>query len=311
MNDKQFREELKILGLRGHDENVLRTIVDGLSRQLPVRQISLAANVTEKTIAKMKPKVFAITDLLTRKDRNSASDLSDQHYVDYESDLEKHMNINRRMGGIQNSRYDIYGEQRLHILEELEQRVTQEKWNVQYLKMIGFKENMAIAMISEHDRIELYRDRAIQTFQPIPREREYEERVAKGIFTPSVKQQEPPPPVIKLAMFTSFNRYVELFYDVIFQEINQMADEIPGAYSRTAKQIIIKGLYDDPLAVKTGEAIIRFSIWRSQIYKDGFINSLRPWKSTKQQLDRYIASIDKMISANKMYLEKLNSDVFY
>ena len=303
MNDKQFREELKILGLRGHDENVLRTIVDGLSRQLPVRQISQSAHVTEKTIAKMRPKAFAIADLLTRKDRNSASDVNEQSYVAYQSDLQKHMDINRRTVGIQNSRYDIYGEQRLKILEELEQRVTQEKWNVQYLKMIGFKENMAIAMISEHDRIELYRDWAVQIFQPIPREREYEERVAKGIFIPSVKQQEAPSPVIKLAMFTSFNRYVELFYDVIFQEINQMADEIPGAYSRTAKQIIIKGLYDDPLAVKTGEAIIRFSIWRSQIYKDGFVNSLRPWKSTKQQLDRYIASIDKMILANKMYLE--------
>ena len=266
MNNKQFREELKVLGLRGHDVNVLRTIVDGLSRQLPVRQISLAVNVTEKTIAKMRPKVFAIADLLTRKDRNSVSDVNDQHYVAYESDLHKYMDINRRTGGIQNSRHDIYGEQRLQILEELEQRVTQEKWNVQYLKMIGFKENMAIAMISEHDRIELYREWAVQIFQPIPREREYEERVAKGIFIPSVKQQQAPLPVIKLAMFTSFNRYVELFYDVIFQEINQMADEIPGAYSRTAKQIIIKGLYDDPLAVKTGEAIIRFSIWRSQIY---------------------------------------------
>ena len=184
MNDRQFREELKVLGLRGHDENVLRTIVDGLSRKLPVRQISQAVHITEKTIAKMRPKAFAIADLLTRKDENSATDVNKQHLVAYESDLEKHMDTNPRMGGIQNSRDDIYGELRLQILEELEQRVTQDKWNVQYLKSIGFKENMAIAMISEHDRIELYRDRAVQIFQPIAQDREYEKRVAKGIFTP-------------------------------------------------------------------------------------------------------------------------------
>ena len=198
-------------------------------------------------------------------------------------------------------------------MEGLESRVPREKWNVQYLKKIGFKENISIAMISEHDSIEMYRTRAVQTFpSAYIQESEYEKRVAMGILTPSIQQQEILPPVIKLAMFTSFNRYVELFYIVIFQEIVQDSDVIPPEYTRTALQIIIKGLYDDPLAVRTGEAMIRYSIWRSnQIYREGFVNSLRPWKSTKQQLDRYIAAIDKMVKSNKMYLEKLNSDVFY
>tara|TARA_Y100000814_G_scaffold151476_1_gene110387 strand:+ start:259 stop:1200 length:942 start_codon:yes stop_codon:yes gene_type:complete len=313
MTDKQFRYELRLLGLRGHNENALRLIVDGLSRKLPVRQISQSTGVTEKTITKMRSKAGAIAEVLSRRDGNATSDVNEENYAIYESDLEKHIGINRRRGGIQNSRYDVYGERRLQIMEALESRVPREKWNVQYLKKIGFKENIAIAMISEHDSIELYRTRAEQTFpSPYIQDREYEKRVAMGILTPSIQQREALPPVIKLAMFTSFNRYVELFYTVLFQEIVHESDEIPPEYIRTALQIIIKGLYDDQLAVRTGEAIIRFSVWRpSQIYKEGFINSLRPWKSTKQQLDRYIAVIDNMIKNNKMYLEKLNGDVFY
>ena len=313
MTDKQFRYELRLLGLRGHNENTLRLIVDGLSRQLPVRQISQSTGVTEKTITKMKSKAGAIAGLLSRREGNATSNVNEKHNFIYNSDHQKPIDSNRRRGGIQSSRYDVYGEQRLQIMEGLESRVTREKWNVQYLKKIGFKENISIAMISEHDSIEIYRTRAVQTFpSAYIQESEYEKRVAMGILTPSIQQQEILPPVIKLAMFTSFNRYVELFYIVIFQEIVQDSDVIPPEYTRTALQIIIKGLYDDPLAVRTGEAMIRYSIWRSnQIYREGFVNSLRPWKSTKQQLDRYIAAIDKMVKSNKMYLEKLNSDVFY
>ena len=312
MNDKEFRGELKILGLRGHDENVLRVILDGLSRHLPIRRIAQNTGVTEKTIAKMKSKSLAIAEILTRRDGNTPLDVTKEHYIVYESGFEKHIDSNIKRGGIQDSRDDIYGEQRLKIMESLEQRVPKEKWNVQYLKKIGFKENIAVAMLSEYDSIEIYRTRAEQKFQLIPSGREYEERVSKGILTPSVRQQQVHLPIKKLAMFTSFNRYVELFYSVIFQEIVQDSDVIPPEYLRTSLQIIIKGLYDDPLAVRTGVAMIRFSIWRSSpIYREGFVNSLRTWKSNKQQLDRYIVAIDKKIKNNKMYLEKLNSDVFY
>ena len=96
MTDKQFRYELRLLGLRGHNENTLRLIVDGLSRQLPVRQISQSTGVTEKTITKMKSKAGAIAGLLSRREGNATSNVNEKHNFIYNSDHQKPIDSNRR-----------------------------------------------------------------------------------------------------------------------------------------------------------------------------------------------------------------------
>ena len=140
----------------------------------------------------------------------------------------------------------------------------------------------------------------------------YEYLLAQGVNTPSAKPMTKTSEVKKLAMFISLNRYMKLFTDVIIQRTDNQpfylvdtpksanaVKKIPENYREVAHQLIAKGRYDDPLLVRTGWAIIRYAIWIDEKHREAFEESLRPWKRTKQEHERYMKNIYKMIEGSR------------
>ena len=305
MNDKQFQEGMRVLGFRGHTISGVKGILDGLERGYSAGSIGnggfynnnfLHYSVDPKTVRQFKTKFYEIQNLINEYDGNAAAETHEESFNISAAQLSKQFNSNKQKAGIQSVINDPYSIKRLEIMRDLEEQVPEEKWNLGYLLSIGFSEELALAMLSEHDQIELWRlnaEKESSSYTPNP---EYQKAKDLGIKTPSVVSgwwvEEP----TKLALFIQFNRYVQLYYDVIFQSINYLNTKIPGAYKSAAHKLIIRGLYDeDQLLVRTGKAIIRYQIWKKPEYKSAFEISLRNWKPTKKQADRFIKSIYKEI----------------
>ena len=326
MTQKQFNKELAVLGYQNWDKNRLSKVLDLLERGTPVNSIASNGKANKlhlgnisldpKTVRKMRGHAIELRNLIMKFEGNIASDINEEHYTAYEEKgLIEGFELNRIRGGIASAldtRDDTEGEKRLHDMLDLEQAVPEEQWCVQYLESIGYQTNEALEILKEHDIIWLWRMNAETTHSKYEGDGKYEYLLAQGVNTPSAKPMTKTSEVKKLAMFISLNRYMKLFTDVIIQRTDNQpfylvdtpksanaVKKIPENYREVAHQLIAKGRYDDPLLVRTGWAIIRYAIWIDEKHREAFEESLRPWKRTKQEHERYMKNIYKMIEGSR------------
>ena len=312
MTEKQWRESLEVLGFRGWDKNTLVAILDLINKGFSINSIATDGKnnmlylgditLDPKTVRRMRDNYTELYALCLKYEGNLASVVNEEHYTSYEKDLPTAIETNKIRGGIASIKGDNLSRDRLETMLDLEQQIPDDKWNVQYLQSIGFSEDESLEILTSRDSIYLYRQNA-QVVTTTYNFDDYDTRVAMGIKTPSISKATPQEPVKHLANFIGFNTYVELYYRVKFQAMNQQTamppktqdSSIPRAYTKVATTLITKGLFDDELLVRTGEAIVRYAIWRGEKYLQAFKDSLRVWKDTEQEHKRYMNSVIKMI----------------